>query len=162
MRVRGKRYGRSRTRAGNAWKQWGFREPKALQLSPVAAHPVAGLSPALLLSAGAAVHGPVAFGEEAPAAEGTPFPAVSAAQDLRAQLPVSGEDGGAEVFADQCGGNELRTGSGVAVVQRQAVSSVIVGAQAADGLSGPPELAVVHAVQLTHDGSTGSELHPIC
>jgi len=83
----------------------------------VAAHPVAGLSPSLLLSAGAAVHGPVAFGEEVPAAEGTPFPAVDTAQDLRTQLPVSWEDGGAEVFADQRGGNELRTGAGVAVVQ---------------------------------------------
>ena len=48
----------------------------------------------LLLSAGAAVHGPVAFGEEAPTAEGIPFPAVDTSQDLRAYLPVSGKDGG--------------------------------------------------------------------
>ena len=70
--------------------------------------------------------------------------------DLRTQLPVSGEYGGAEVFADQRGGNELGTGAEVAAVQRQAVSPVIIGAQAADDLSGPPELAVVHTVQLTH------------
>ena len=33
-------------------------------------------------------------------AEGIPFPAVDTSQDLRAYLPVSGKDGGAEVFAD--------------------------------------------------------------
>ena len=116
----------------------------------MAAHPVAGLSPPLLLGAGAAVQGPVAFGEEAPAADGTPLPAVDAAHDLRAQLPVGGEDGGAEVFADQGGRNELGTGAGAAVVQGQAVSPVIIGAQAADELSGPPELVLVHTAQLTH------------
>ena len=43
-----------------------------------------------------------------------------------------GEDGGAEVFADQGAGQQLGTGAGVvSIVQQQTVPMVIVGAQAA-------------------------------
>ena len=68
--------------------------------------------------------------------------------DRSMHLPVSGQDGGTEVFADQGGRNHLR--AGVSIIQQEAIAAVAVGAQTADELFHPPKLPLVHAGQLTH------------
>ena len=122
---------------------------KALQPVPVAAHSVTGLAPPLLQGAGGAVYGPVASGDKPPAAEGTPLPLVSA-HDLGKQIPVIREDGGAEVFADQCVRNHLRARAEVPIIQREAVATVIVGTQTANQPLGAAKLPVIHARQFSH------------
>ena len=60
------------------------------------------------------------------------------AQDLPIQLPVCGQDGGAEVPAKHGICEHLRAGTRlIAVVQQQAAAMVAVGAQGADQPLGP-------------------------
>ena len=140
-----KRYGRFQPEAGNARKSRAFKGPKALHPPSVAAHALLSLPLALLFAAGSAIQGPVASGDEPSAAENAPFPVMNAAGQFGAQFPVGGENGGFEIATDQSIGDGLRTDAALPVVQQEAVSSVIVCAQAAYELFHAADLSSGHA-----------------
>lgn len=116
----------------------------------MAAYPVTGFAPPLLLGTVVTVNSPVAPGYKLSAAENTPFPVVDTAHDLGAQFPVIREHGGLEVAAHQRIGYSLRTNAAISIIQQEAVAPVIIGTQSANQRSDLPGLGAVHAAQLTH------------
>ena len=126
-------------------KYLGFPAPKALHLPPVAAHPFTGFLPLFKGGAAGTVQSPVASGLEGLAAGAAAFQLTGSLADGRAQLRIRRQDRLLKIPAEKGVGNALHTDASLAFIQGQAVSLVIVGAQAADQLSGAPKLALRHA-----------------
>ena len=131
--------------AGNALKYLGFPAPKALHLPPVAAHPFTGFLPLFKGGTPGTVQGPVAFGLEGLATGPAAFQLIGSLADGRAQLRIRRQDCLLKIPAEKGVRNALHTDTSLAFIQGQAVSLVIVGAQAADQLSGVSKLALRHA-----------------
>ena len=79
-----------------------------------------------------AVFSPVGVGSKRRPADGAAFDFVPAFGDLGAQGRVQRQDGYLEPPAQQRIGNHLHAHAALAVVQRQAVAAIIVGAQPPD------------------------------
>lgn len=126
-------------------KYLGFPAPKALHLSPVAAHPFTGFLPLFKGGTAGTVQGPVASGQEGLAAGPAAFQLIGSLADGRAQLRIRRQDCLLKIPAEKGVRNALHTDTSLAFIQGQAVSLVIVGAQAADQLSGVSKLALRHA-----------------
>ena len=131
--------------AGNALKYLGFPAPKALHLPPVAAYPITGFLSLFKGGATGTVQGPVASGLEGLAAGAAAFQFISSQADGSAQLRVRRQDRLLKIPAEKGVRNALHADASLAFIQGQAVSLVIVGAQAADQLSGAPKLPLRHA-----------------
>ena len=98
-----------------------------------------------------AVFSPVGFGDKGRAADGAPFPAPPV-QEGCGQLPVKGQDSHTEPAAHEGIGNALDAHARLPVVQKQAVSPVIITALMHKA-AGCPVLPVVHAGRLIVHGS---------
>ena len=107
-----------------------FRPPICGGPGPVAL-PFRVLSPALPKGAGRTVFRCIGEGHDRSAADAAASDGLFL-HDRRIQLPVSRKDGGAEIFADQHRRDELGAWAEVSIIQWEAISAVIVGAQAAD------------------------------
>ena len=94
----------------------GFFGPKALHPGPVTAHSVPDFPALFLTGAILTVERPIAPGQEQRTADGTAFPQPRLSQNFRPQFPVSRENGGTDVPAQQRVGDQLRTGAGVASI----------------------------------------------
>ena len=125
-----------------------FFGPKALHISPMAAYPVTGLSPPLLLGTLRAVFRPVGIGEKVSATDGTGLHAVTVQQGS-AQASIQGKDGGVEPLTDQRVGDALRADTFLAIVQEQTVPAVIITA----AMYQPPGGAVLLVVHVDNHGS---------
>ena len=131
--------------AGNALKYPGVPAPKALHLPPVAAHSFTGFLSLFKGSAAGTVQGSVASGLEGLAAGSAVFQLIGSLADSRAQLRICRQDRLPKILAEKGVGNALHADASLAFIQGQAVALIIVGAQAADQLSGAPKLALRHA-----------------
>ena len=81
----------------------------------------------------------------------TPGTAPAVCHNLRLQLPVCGQDGGAEVPAEYGAGEHLWAGARlIPIVQQKAVAAVAVGAQGPDQPSGPAKLGLGHTGRVIH------------
>lgn len=123
----------------------GFFQPLFVRFP--AAFPVAGI---LLLTvypflAGFAIFRPVGMGNERRTADGASLHAVPVV-NLRLQRLVQRQDRPAEPLAADGECEHLRTGAGVAIVQRKAVAVVAVAALPAYQAAGPFPLRRGHAV----------------
>ena len=114
----------------------------------MAAYPVTGLLPPLLLGTLRAVFRPVGIGEKVSATDGTGLHAVTVQQG-GAQTSVQGQDGGTEPFADQRVGDTLRADTFLAIVQEQTVTTIIIAA----AMYQPPGGAVLLVVHVLDHGS---------
>ena len=117
-------------------KYLGFPAPKALHLSPIAAHPFTGFLPLFKSGAAGTIQGPVASGLEGLAAGPAAFQIIGSLADGRAQLRIRRQDRLLKIPAEKGVRNALHTDASLAFIQGQTVALVIVGAQAADQLSG--------------------------
>ena len=106
-----------------------------------------------------AVFGPVGVWRKWRPADGTAFDFVPAFGDLGAQGRVQRQDGHLEPPAQQRIGNHLHAHAALAVVQRQAVATVVVGAQPPDQPVAACPLGGCQAFDLIQPSSPLSPLH---
>jgi len=121
--------------ARKALKNQGCFGPKALQTSPMTAHPFTGLSLPLLFGAVRAVFGSVRLGNVPAAAEDT-FLHVLPVEQSGAQAFIQRQHSCPEPAADQRVGNALNANTFLPIVQQQTIPTVIVTAAMYQPLSG--------------------------
>jgi hypothetical protein len=114
----------------------------------MAAYPVTGLSPPLLLGTLRAVFRPVRFRQIVAAAEDAFLP-VCPVEQGGAQVSIQRQDGGAEPFADQRVGDTLWADTFLAIVQKQTIPAVIIAA----AMYQPPRCPVLLVVHVLDHGS---------
>ena len=129
----------------------GFPAPKALHLPPVAAHPFTGFLPLFKGGTPGTVQGPVASGLEGLATGPASFQIIGSLADGRAQLRIRRQDCLLKIPAEKGVRNALHTDASLAFIQGQAVSLVIVGAQAADQLSKEKPKQKERAKEVAHE-----------
>ena len=133
-----------------------FSTSKALHIGPMAAHTVTGLMPPLLFGTVRAVFSPVGFWQINAATNDASLHAVTIEQG-GAQANIQRQDGGAKPFTDQRVCDTLRTDTFLAIIQKQAVPTIIVAA-AMQQSPGGAVLLVIHARDHDSFSITGSRM----